>query len=147
MLVSPLRNRRFCCTTVLILQHFFLEEMKEEENNSDQKKKMENIVANSRKTTSPLHPGLSAHSLLPTPPGPGSSSPPPHFIFSLLFYFFRRRAIEINPSKKRKSANKMMKRHWQRSKGRRESVGVNAGMMKRASLPFGNRTVLINSPV
>lgn len=66
------------------------------------------------------------------------------------------KAIEINPSKerkrankmmKRKSANKMMKRHWQQSKGGRESVGVNAGMMKRASLPFGNRTMLINSPV
>lgn len=94
--------------------------------------------------------------VLPTPPGPGSRSHPPHLMFSLLFYFFPMRAIENNPSKerkrankmmKRKSANKMMKRHWQQPKGGRESVGVNAGMMKRASLPFGNRTMLINSPV
>lgn len=110
----PSKNKRFCCTTVLILQHFFSEEMKEEENNSDQKRKMESIVANNRKTTSPLHPGLSARSCAPYPSRTREWFPPhTHFIFSLLFYFFPRRAIEINPSEKRKRANKMMKRHWQ----------------------------------
>lgn len=74
---------------------------------------------------------------------------PPDFFFSFLFcyfFFFPSRSIETNPSKKRKRANKMMKRHWQQSGGGRESVGVNARMRKRESLPFENRKELINNP-
>ena len=54
--------------------------------------------------------------------------------------------MEINPGKKRKRANKMMKRHWRQLGGGRESEGVNAGMRKRETLPFKNRKELINNP-
>lgn len=100
------------------------------------------MFANSRKTNFSPHPGLSAchQTSLPThfclPGWAGQQFPP----------LFFSRIIENNPSKKRKRANKMMKRYWRQLGGGRESVGVNARMRKREKLPFKNKKELINNP-